>query len=37
MYPLSPDDAIRAVFAIKPADVKRIVGAKKAGKAKRGK
>jgi hypothetical protein len=28
LYPLSPDDALRAVLAIKPADVKRIIASK---------
>lgn len=28
LYPLSTDDAIRAVLQIKPEDVKRIVGSK---------
>jgi hypothetical protein len=25
LYPMSPDDALRAVLQIKPADVKRII------------
>lgn len=28
LYPLSPDDAIRAVLQIAPADVKRIIASK---------
>jgi hypothetical protein len=32
LYPLSPDQAMRAVLAIKPADVKRIVGKGRKGK-----
>jgi hypothetical protein len=32
LYPLKPDEALRAVLAIKPADVRRIIGK---GKAKR--
>ena len=34
LYPLSPDEALRAVLAIKPADVKRIIG-KRPGKGKK--
>ncbi len=34
LYPLTPDDALRAVLAIKPADVKRII-ASKPGKKKK--
>jgi hypothetical protein len=32
LYPLKPDEALRAVLSIKPADVRRIVGK---GKSKR--
>jgi hypothetical protein len=34
LYPLTPDDALRAVLAIKPADVKKIL-AKRPGKGKK--
>jgi len=36
LHPLKPDDAIRAIFQIKPADVKRII-AKRPGKTRKGK
>jgi hypothetical protein len=34
LYPLSPDDALRAVLQIKPTDVKRILASKPGKKAK---
>jgi hypothetical protein len=35
LYPLKPDEALRAVLAIKPADVKRIVAQSKGKSGKR--
>ena len=35
LYPLKPDDALRAVLAIKPADVKRILASKPGKKRKK--
>ena len=32
LYPISGDDALRAVLAIKPADVKRIIASKPGAK-----
>ncbi|HEV2292409.1 MAG TPA: hypothetical protein VGR35_01050 [Tepidisphaeraceae bacterium] len=34
LYPLEPDDALRAVLAIKPEDVKRIISSKPGKKRK---